>query len=476
MIGRVVQSSLRAMRAFSADRGGSIALVWAFTIVVVIAAAGGALDYGRAINTRGEIAGALDSAALAGAKQLSSAAVSVATVTQTVTDHYVATMINMGFTDTEIADPTVTVDPAKGLLTVTGLVPVPTYFITVIGIDSIPVATTAQVAYSRFDVELSLVLDVTGSMSAEMSSLRTAAQSVVDILIPVGTKSSESKVRIAMVPYSQGVNLGEYASKVSNGASSGHNCVTERMGPEQFTDAPYDYDGEASEFFGGGSGENSALKKWGWKCAPTPQMEPLTSKRNKLSSAINKLTDEGATAGQTGIAWGWYALSPRWSNLWPADSVPGEYDNKDILKFAILMTDGDFNTHYGVNEIEDCGSTFGGNKYGKNKKKNWWEKDDPDDPGCVKTYEWDEVFKDPSSYEDEPSKRARALCKAMKDEGITIFSIYLDTDNKELGRKIMKECASKNGTPTYFEPKNTEQMIAAFETIANKIQSIYLSK
>ena len=185
-------------------------------------------------------------------------------------------------------------------------------------------------------MELSLIVDVTGSMSQDMDALKSAANSVVDILLADQTSNSLSKVRISLVPYSQGVNLGSYAKTVTNGAALGANCVTERMGPQQFTDAAYNYNDTNSEFFGGGSNA----------CSSGSSLLPLTSSANNLKTAIKNLVASGGTAGQIGIAWGWYTLSPNWSNLWPSASAPSAYNSNKVKKIALIMTDGDFNDFY----------------------------------------------------------------------------------------------------------------------------------
>lgn len=451
MLRRVIRRYRDAFQAFGADTRGTIIIVWAFAVIVVIVAAGGAIDYARAVNVRTQVANALDAAVLAGARQLSTSAVSEATVKKTVADYYRATLVNAGFETLKVPDPQVSVDPTKGLLTATTDVPVPTSFVQLVGIREIPVGTVAQVTYSRYNVELSLVLDVTGSMKAHMATLRSAAKSVVDILIPEGTKQDESKVRIAVVPYSQGVNLGEFAKKVSDHSSSA-NCVTERLGPEQYTDAAIDYAGTNSEYFGGGS--NS--------CQPTPQMEPLTSKRNKLTSAISKLSDGGRTAGQTGIGFGWYALSPKWADLWPKDSEPGSYTDNKLLKFTVLMTDGDFNTYY-EKEVTQSNCKWKFVPYPP-----WFIQE------CKTNVNWYER-EESESYTNVSSTRARNICAGINKTNITVFAIYFGTNNNSAGAKVMQDCAT-NVSQNYFQASNSDELVAAFQTIASKIQAIYLSK
>ncbi len=84
-------------------------------------------------------------------------------------------------------------------------------------------------------------------------------------------------------------------------------------------------------------------------------MIPLTSDRDELLDAIDDLDDNGGTAGQTGVVWGWNSISPNYSDVWPLASKPEPYDNEDVLKFAIIMTDGDNNRYYEyIGEREEC--------------------------------------------------------------------------------------------------------------------------
>jgi Flp pilus assembly protein TadG len=89
---------------------------------------------------------------------------------------------------------------------------------------------------------------------------------------------------------------------------------------------------------------------------------PLSSNKTSLKSAIDGYVAEGSTAGHIGTAWAWYLLSPNFGALWPAASKPGVYGDQNILKVAVLMTDGAYNTPYCNGVIAaDAGSGSGGN-------------------------------------------------------------------------------------------------------------------
>ena len=453
MLRRIGKRYREAIREFVASQGGSVAMLWALAMVVMMAAAGGAIDYARAVNARALIAAELDAASLAGARYLATST-NATQASVLIRDTFDQTAANALRSRAIIDDVSVDIDAQTGRISTRVTAHVQTSIIQILGIRTIPLSAQSEVSFGSKFVEVALVLDVTGSMRSDMVGLRAAAQSVVDSLIPEGTNEIDSKIRISIVPYSEGVNLGTYASTVTNGEAGWQNCATERSGAQKYTDATYDYDGAASEFFGGGS----------TGCAASPEMEPLTSNRAALTSAISNLTADGYTAGQTGIAWGWNALSPNWNNLWPAASAAGQYTDNELLKFAIIMTDGDFNTFYDKSTALSCdsGDSYFGTRYGSYGDS------------CETTGGWSEI-REAAGYDNESSTRARTLCAAMKDTGIATYSIYFGDDNLSAGAKVMQDCAT-NADETYFVASSTGELVVAFEMIAAKIKAIYLSK
>ncbi|AXS38774.1 pilus assembly protein [Breoghania sp. L-A4] len=261
MLRRVVQRYREATRAFGPSRSGSIVLIWALAMLVVIGAAGGAVDYGRAVNTRGLIANELDAAALAGARYLSTAK-DVDEAKALIKDTFAQTAAVKLAGIAEVEDVVPVIDSINGVITATAQAYVPTAFVQLLGIRTIPVSVVAEVRFGSKYVEVALVLDITGSMMRDMDTLRTAAQSVVDELIPEGTSEKNSKVRISLVPYSQGVNLGQYAHKVTDGNAGTQNCVTEREGGEKYTDATYNYADKDSDFFGAARTVAPRHRRW----------------------------------------------------------------------------------------------------------------------------------------------------------------------------------------------------------------------
>src|SRR5690606_15532509 len=228
-------------------------------------------------------------------------------------------------------------DDVTRTVTVTARATVPTTFMRVLGQDSMTIVASSEVVVESKNVEVALVLDVTGSMAgSRIADLREAANELVDIVVQDLQEPFYSKV--ALVPYSMGVNVGPYAAQVRGSYTSGtctspgceyyrferasdkktvpspghriSTCVSERSGPQAYTDAPPSVARVGRSYPPPGSYN---------PCLPNTII-PLTSDRGVLHSNINALQAVGSTAGQIGVAWGWYMLSPNFGYLWPSES------------------------------------------------------------------------------------------------------------------------------------------------------------
>ncbi|MEP1575045.1 pilus assembly protein TadG-related protein [Roseibium album] len=434
------------------EREGAIIPIFGIMLVIIIVMAGAAVDVSRVVNAREKLSYALDAAALAAATQLSTQALTDAEIQKVITDSFKGNMSDADFLDEAIDNLSFVVDSENGRVTVTSAATMDNMFIDfggygkqAFGPETFTFGTNSQVTYSRFDVEMAMVVDVTGSMSGEINDLKDAAESVVNILIPDG--STESKVKISLVPYSVGVNLDTYASAATGGLST--KCATERAGSEKYTDASY-----TVSPLGDGSGTYRSQD-----CSGSV-IQPLTDNRSSLMTAINGLTTDGYTAGQTGVGVGWYTLSPNWKDLWPAESAPAEYSDSEVLKFALIMTDGDFNTHYNKQSLT------------KSQCKNKQDNGQYDGPCYNGTNDyW--LEKSQWGYSGKSSQRALSLCGAMRNSGITIYTVYFGTATSSDGARVMQDCADPG---KYYAATSSDDLVAAFSNIAKKIQQVYLSQ
>lgn len=173
-------------------------------------------------------------------------------------------------------------------------------------------------------------------------------------------------------------------------------------------------------------------------CDTDNYVTPLTPNKTRLNAAIDHLTTGGSTAGQLGIAWAWYALSPNFASVWDKETVnaPMAYGTPELAKVAILMTDGEFN--YTTCEGRSTASA-----------------------GCSA---------------DSPFTQAQAICTAMKAPGsdIIIYTVGLELGTATDTTTFLTNCAT---SPQHaFLAADTEELKVAFQKIATSISKLRLSK
>ncbi len=420
---------------FRRNEAGNIAMMFGLSAVLVILGVGCAIDYARVVNAKSNLVAALDSASLFAAALNGVAEPEVKLRAQRYFDR--------NYTNTR--DAQITAFDLKSYadhVAASGSVEVKTWFMNVGGIYDIEVNATSEVLKNGGGVEISLVLDVTGSMEgSKLSSLKSAANKFVDEILGSGPSFKSS--RLALIPFSIGVNLAGGAAAARGHLAAGAcatpgcetynvngnnfaatTCVTERLGPEKYSDASvgtnpvgFHYDSEANA------------------CNKIQPVVPLTNNKAQLHKTINALEANGMTAGQIGLAWGWYAISPSFS-YFSGVNAPAPYASGNVSsnKIAVFMTDGEFNTAYcnGLDSELSCPATNG-----------------------------------------DPTQQARQLCAAMKAKGITIYTIGFQLET-EKADDFMKDCATDD--TTYFDADNEAELGVAFDAIAKSLLELRISK
>ncbi|WP_374577990.1 pilus assembly protein TadG-related protein [Phenylobacterium sp.] len=214
------------------------------------------------------------------------------------------------------------------------------------------------------------------------------------------------------------------------------NCVSERIGSEAYTDAAPSA-APVGRLYDGGSGN---------ACDSQP-IVPLSSSKTMLKSKIDALRHGGSTAGQIGLAWGWYMVSPNWNALWTGASAPAAYDTPETLKVVILMTDGAFNSPYCKGVIaKDAGSGSGSSS---------------DHINCNAT-------------NGDPFDQAETLCTNMKAKGVIVYTVGFNVGSDKDVKSLMRNCAT---SPEYvYMPSNGNDLKIAFRAIAQDINSLRISK
>lgn len=220
-------------------------------------------------------------------------------------------------------------------------------------------------------------------------------------------------------------------------------CVTERTGASAYTDdAPNTQARKVGPAYlsNSNSAGNCGSMVVNTSDAEVNTVQPLTSDKALLKRRVGKLAHGGGTAGQIGTAWAWYMLSPNWAYLWPSANQPKPYGTDKLLKYAILMTDGEYNTMY-------CNGAHAKNSQGPAINCN--------------------------ATNGQAYTQARTLCTNMKNKGITVYTVgfQLDTQNAV---DTLQQCASS--PDKFFRAENGVALKSSFEAIALQIAKISLSQ
>lgn len=476
-----------SLTRFSANNRGNVAMSFGLMIFVMMGFVGASIDMGRWLLARKQTQEAIDSAILAGLRKYQeSGSTTDAIAMAKVNYNYSVAQNGRGLigTNTLLFADTIgfVLQNNNTRMTATGDVWVKTPFIGIAtkafsksssSIAILPLLKTdgsenavTEIAVggnAGTNLEVSVMIDITGSMegsdnagSTKIATVRDAAKELVDIL--VWTDQSTYTSKVAIVPFSEAVNLGTPAQAniargtYSPGASStpgsaiytvsgqslviSDTCVTERLGSEAYTDtAPQ-------------SAPVGRLYQSSPECPTSTAVMPLSNNKTALKNMIGGLTTGGYTAGHMGTAWAWYTLSPNFNSLWSASAGAKPYAQlttlsaagKPVLrKIAILMTDGEYNTEYCKGVLSDDNGSGRG------------------------------IDCNPTN--GKSADQALKLCTGMKAKGIEVYTIGSQVNNNS--KTMLKKCATD--ASHYYDAENGTQLKQAFMDIAYKLVPPYIT-
>lgn len=458
---------VKVLAGFQSDTSGATAIVFGVMALVLMTFVGVALDFARWVDARNQTMSALDSAVLAAARALQTNGGNTADALAVAKQYYTQGTANR----LKLLSDSVSfkIDDGGTSITATGDAYIATPLLALANVKSLPVVSlsatnspTAKLSVgenAKVSIEMSMILDMSGSMAegTKLPDLKLAAQDLVDIIVWKNQAQYYSKV--ALIPYATAVNAGPYAEAARGKQSAGQctsigclllsfvnpyglpklytsgTCVTERTGSQAYTDAN-------PKNAPVGPNYPSLVNP----CS-TPPVTPLTNNTTTLTNGINALKAGGSTAGQIGVAWGWYTLSPNWADVWPAGSKPAAYGLQDVKKIAVLMTDGEYNSSYCKGVIAQDSTTGSGAL--------------TDKINC-------------NAPNGNAYDQSEKLCAAMKSSGVTVYTVGFNLVSNPNAIELMNNCAS---TPnSFYNAANGEELRQAFRDIALKVSKLYLSQ
>jgi hypothetical protein len=214
------------------------------------------------------------------------------------------------------------------------------------------------------------------------------------------------------------------------------NCVTERVAANQYDDTAPSTTVVGRNYTSSGADCGSQT------------IVPLTYDKTTLHNKVAALDVAGSTAGQIGLAWAWYAVSPNFSTLFTGNSTPASYTTPNLVKVVILMTDGAFNTGYCNGVLsKDYAVSFG---WGSTSQIN-----------CNAT-------------NGNPFTQATALCDAIKAQNVVLYTVGFDmASESQTAKDFMASCAT-DSDHAYMADDGTA-LQEAFQDIANNIAALRIA-
>lgn len=447
----------RAAGVFARDRNGNFAIVFGLAASVVALAVGFGVDTAQLMNAKSALRAAVDAAVTSTARSITLGEISEKEAPDMVKAFLQANSSGGILSYDQIVLDRLTIDSAAKTVEAEAHVEVALYFPMFGMPNTRRIANTGAALYSDKHIEVAMMLDLTTSMAEDrrartnkIQDLREAASLAVSSFLDLNNPSNP-RVRMAIVPYSDGVNTGPLAGTVfhearnSNGgadappslaaaravSAGSDNCATERK----------DVSGTAIDYSDAGPYMAMVNRDDRLVSCPAAALMPLTTDKDALLATIGDFKADGYTAGHIGVQWTRYLLSPSWrATLEGAvpGSGPADYNDKKVKKIAVLMTDGEFNTAF-------AGVARGSDTRGKQ--------------GAL------------------ARSAAEEMCSRMKKDNIEIFTVGFMLDNAD-AKTVMQNCASNDhsGIQHYYLAADGNALKAAFKDIAANAERLALTK
>jgi len=444
--------------------------------IPLVAFTGLAVDTARGYLIKTRLSYALDSAALAGGRVMFDVTARDAAIQKFFDANFPS-----GYMGATLTGPTTTVNTVDQTIKLDASVTLDTTLMSVLGVDDVEVAASAEVQRQVKGMELALVLDNTGSMrytasgssQSKVEDLKDASLQLVNILY--AGREEIDDFYMSIVPYTSMVNVGQQHSGFLTGLNQAayspavwKGCVEARHlntrdrnddtpSDEGFVPAYWPQTATSLDWPPIVDTNESTARGPNANCADP--IQPLIKAKTDVEDVLNAMVywRHGGTMGNAGLVWGWRTISPRWRGLWvggdDSSTLPKDY-LADLLaasqplsdKAVVMMTDGQNNivynhySAYGMRQWNRLGSTSN------------------------------------SGIKAEINSRMLETCDLMKDEGIIIYTITFDTEgsSNQAIRDTYEDCATTPGH--YFNSPGEDELTAAFIAIGTQLSNLRLAK
>jgi Flp pilus assembly protein TadG len=490
----------RPLRQFAdAEDGGMIVLgLFFFTLMIMIG--GMAVDLMRFENSRTELQQTLDRSVLAAAslKQQRDPA-------DVVEDYFAKAGLADKLMDVD-ADPSL----SSRIVAAVGETSVPTFFMHMLDVKDLSTTVGATAEESVSNIEISLVLDISGSMrnGDQIGRLKVAAKEFFATVLDGDAATTTS---INVVPYAGMVNVGPTlftrfgGTRVHNESScielnsTDYTNMSEPTGPRV----------QVAHFMNWTI--DTATMNWGWCPTDNAAIQIAQNNIGKLNTFVDNIRLHDGTGTHTGMKYGLMLLNPAMRSTFAALSgteVPPQFADRplnwstsvgsDVQKYLIVMTDGNITEQVRPRNVAfvDPDDDNLDNEQVQNGTTTQWINgnkvtvpvwvDDPDNVDGIDYPGWNgtnltyrkELLNQPSGNRTGALSSASVnrdnfyrQCDLAKANGVTVYAIAFNATTQ--GKTEMTNCATSSAH--YFSVTGV-QISSAFAVIARNIRQLRLTQ
>jgi hypothetical protein len=344
------------------------------------------------------------------------------------------------------------------------------------------VAAAAEANETVENVEISLVLDISGSMRFDdrITPLREAAKDFVDLVL-MGDKVDGTTVSI--VPYAGAVNPGALLFDELGGVRvhDDSSCIFLEDADFTHEGMPYQSTSQIPHFHKWDIDWNHM--DWGWCPSEFMRIRPLQNDADDLKTFIDAMRLHDGTGTMFGMKYGLALLDPDSRDELDVVEAAGEisdlgknrpldWDEPSTSKFIVLMTDGKITDQFQPKHtgFRDPDEDDDDNENG--------DRDDVDGIDHDKLNAERETNRQGSIGGDRKVKaRSQNLenfynvCDKAKSKGVMVFTIAYEAPPS--AAEEMRNCASST---THFYEVSQLEVDAAFSSIARQINKLRLTQ
>ncbi|QFT58014.1 von Willebrand factor type A domain protein [Sulfitobacter sp. THAF37] len=486
----ILTAATPRLRRFARREEGAITIFACFMVIIMLMVGGISVDMMRHEMDRSRLQAAADRAVLA------AAALNQRLAPEDVVSDYL--------TKSGIRDYVSDVEVSEGLsfrtVTVGASTTMATQFMDYLGVETLNVPARATAEDRVPNVEISLVLDISGSMrfSNRMNDLRPAAAEFLDIVLD---DANRQKTSVTLVPYAGQTNPGPFMFDRLNGARYPATPLDEADGgiPEDLSHGQLPADAE------GGSGSDPNIRyvypnvsscldigtdgfgsaalpsgilypqtphfmnwtiagnvmDWGWCPQDQTAIQYLSNDRTGLKALIDTMRMHDGTGTHYAMKWAVSMLDPSSQDevvalanagLAPAEFVgrPASYDDPTTQKYIILMTDGQITEQVRPIDMMDPENPVRELQRGRQ----------------VETEIISSAGTNVGSFFQQCD-----LAKSRSPRPIVIYTIAFEAPG--VPEQQMRDCAS---SPSHFFSADGDNIADVFEAIAYQIRQLRLTQ